>query len=139
MIDTKHTEPLGHETSDANVGAITKFGIGLAVLSVLVLVLMLGILKSFEKQKARATPALSPLVSQRLQPPGPRLQVQPERDIEHLRAMEDSVLTSYGWVMREANVIRIPIDRAIELTAQRGLPARGKNRGSKVEDGGSRP
>jgi hypothetical protein len=65
--------------------------------------------------------------------------VQPEKDIEHLRAVEDSVLASYGWVMREASVIRIPIDHAIELTAQRGLPARSENRGAKIEDGGSQP
>src|SRR5262245_35821991 len=129
MIEPKHTEPIGHETSDANVGAVAKFGIGLAILSILVLVLMLVMLNSFEKQKARAAPALSPLASQRLLPPGPRLQVKPERDIEHLRAREDSVLTSYGWVMREAKVIRIPIDRAIELTAQRGLSARHEDRG----------
>ena len=139
MIETNHNEPLGHEPSDADVGAVSKFGIGLAALSVLVLVLMLVMLNAFEKQKASTTPALSPLVSQRSQPPGPRLQVRPERDIEHLRAVEDSVLGSYGWVMREAKVIRIPIDRAIELTAQRGLPARGENRRSKIEDGVSRP
>lgn len=142
MHETKNTlhetQELGHETSDANVGAITKFGIGLAILCVLVLVLMLIMRNAFEKQHTLATPAPSPLASQRSLPPGPHLQVRPERDIEQLRAVEDSVLMNYGWVMREANIVRIPIDRAIELTAQRGLPARFENRGSRIEDGGSR-
>jgi hypothetical protein len=143
MHETKNplseTQKLGHETSDANVRAITKFGIGLAILCVLVLVLMLVMRNAFEKQHTRAMPTPSPLASQRSLPPGPHLQVQPEKDIEHLRAVEDSVLASYGWVMREANIVRIPIDRAIELTAQRGLPARSETRGSRIENGGSRP
>jgi hypothetical protein len=139
MMATRPTEQLGHETSDANVGAITKFGIGLAVLSVLVLALMLVMLNFLEKQKERAAPALSPLASQRVLPSGPRLQVKPEKDLEHLRAAEDSVLATYGWVMRDANIVRIPIDRALALTAQRGLPTRSENRGSRIEDGGLRP
>ena len=35
--------------------------------------------------------------------------------IEALRAHEDSVLTSYGWVNRQNGTVRIPIDRAMEL------------------------
>ncbi len=31
---------------------------------------------------------------------------------------------SYGWVDQPAGVVRIPIDRAMELLAQRGLPTR---------------
>ena len=31
---------------------------------------------------------------------------------------------SYGWVDQQAGVVRIPIDRAMELLAQRGLPTR---------------
>jgi hypothetical protein len=33
-------------------------------------------------------------------------------------------LSSYGWVDREAGIVRIPIDRAMDLLAERGLPAR---------------
>lgn len=44
---------------------------------------------------------------------------------KQLRATEDAILTTYGWVDREKGVVRIPIDRAIDLLAQRGLPTRG--------------
>jgi hypothetical protein len=33
-------------------------------------------------------------------------------------------LSEYGWVDRDAGIVRIPIDRAIDLLAERGLPAR---------------
>ena len=45
-------------------------------------------------------------------------------DLADLREKEDETLNSYGWVDRNAGVVRIPIDEAIKLTLQRGLPAR---------------
>lgn len=33
-------------------------------------------------------------------------------------------LRTYGWLDKDKGIIRIPIDQAIELTAQRGLPSR---------------
>ena len=46
---------------------------------------------------------------------------------ERLRSFRDSertTLSSYGWINRDRGTLRIPIDRAMELTVQRGLPAR---------------
>jgi hypothetical protein len=34
------------------------------------------------------------------------------------------VLDNYGWVDKNAGIVRIPIDEAIRLTLQRGLPTR---------------
>ncbi len=39
--------------------------------------------------------------------------------------MKTKKLNSYGWVDRKHGVIRIPIERAMDLVAQRGLPTRG--------------
>jgi hypothetical protein len=39
-------------------------------------------------------------------------------------AREDAQLYSYGWVDKNAGIAHIPIQRAIELTAQKGLPSR---------------
>jgi hypothetical protein len=33
-------------------------------------------------------------------------------------------LQSYGWIDQQKGVVRIPIERAMELTAERGLPVR---------------
>jgi hypothetical protein len=55
-------------------------------------------------------------------PPEPRLQVSPTADLLALRRSEDARLSSYGWGDRTAGIVRIPIARAIELSAERGLP-----------------
>jgi hypothetical protein len=44
--------------------------------------------------------------------------------MRRLRAADEAILNSYGWVDEEAGVVRIPIDRAMELTLERGLPTR---------------
>ncbi len=59
----------------------------------------------------------------RIEPPAPRLQVDPALDIYEFRAAQERLLTTYGWVDEQAGVVRIPIARAIDLLAERGLPA----------------
>ena len=54
--------------------------------------------------------------------PSPRLQVDPADDLAALRRAEDERLSSYGWIDRDRTTLHIPIDRAMALTAQRGLP-----------------
>ena len=57
-------------------------------------------------------------------PPEPRLQANPKQDLRDLRESEDALLKSYGWVDKNNGVVRIPIDEAMKLVLQRGLPAR---------------
>lgn len=57
-------------------------------------------------------------------PPEPRLQDLPAHDLQEFRKREAEALASYGWVEPNAGVVRIPIERAMELTLERGLPAR---------------
>ena len=63
-------------------------------------------------------------VGRQVVPPGPRLQTQTFKDIYLLRQGENERLESYGWMDKGAGVTRIPIERAMELTLERGLPAR---------------
>jgi hypothetical protein len=41
-----------------------------------------------------------------------------------MRAAEDAALDSYGWVDKDAGIVRIPVDRAMEILAKKGLPSR---------------
>lgn len=52
------------------------------------------------------------------------LQVNTKLDMDIYRAQAQERLNNYGWVSREANVVHIPIDRAMALVAERGLPTR---------------
>jgi len=55
--------------------------------------------------------------------PTPRLQTDDgNQDIADLHAREDILLGNYSWVDRSKGKVRIPIERAMELLAQRGLP-----------------
>ena len=44
-----------------------------------------------------------------------------------MRAAEDQILNGYRWVDQAKGQVRIPIDRAIDMLAQRGLPARAQS------------
>jgi hypothetical protein len=55
--------------------------------------------------------------------PTPRLQTDDgNQEIADLHAKEDLLLNNYSWADQSQGKVRIPIDKAIELLAQRGLP-----------------
>src|SRR6266536_424126 len=55
--------------------------------------------------------------------PTPRLQTDDgNQDISDLHAREDLLLENYSWVDQSQGKVRIPIERAMELIAQKGLP-----------------
>jgi hypothetical protein len=115
-----------HEESDVNIYAIFGFGAGLLVVAGIVSVLIFVLFRYFEGREAARVPPAYPLAISRESrvPPEPRLQTDPRQDLSNLLAKEDEVLTSYGWLDRNAGVVRIPIDEAMKLTLERGLPAR---------------
>ena len=56
--------------------------------------------------------------------PEPRLQVDYYGDLSKMRQQWSEEVNGYSWVDKNAGVTRIPIERAMQLTLQRGLPAR---------------
>jgi hypothetical protein len=122
-----HHADVAHETSDVNFRAILMFGAGLLVLGVVVYFVVWLLFGNLARREdaASASPAYPLAVGQgdRL-PPEPRLQEHPRQDLKDLRAAEDALLKSYGWVDKNQGVVRIPIDEAMKLTLQRGLASR---------------
>jgi hypothetical protein len=114
----------GHEASDVSIRPIVGFGIGLAIATALVGLAMLGLFRFFEARQGKRTEPVPPMVAANLRrtPSGPRLEPDPLAPRRAIQAREDAVLTSYGWVDPKAGVARIPIDRAMELLVERGLP-----------------
>ena len=53
-------------------------------------------------------------------PPAPRLQTLPAQDLAAVRAEEERTLSTYGWVDEGAGTVRIPIEEAMRLLAERG-------------------
>jgi hypothetical protein len=114
-----------HEKSDASTRPVFRFVAGLAVFVAAAMVAMVMLYSYYTEREAALDTSLSPLA---LEAPaktsGPQLQANPRIDIDSLRRAEDAQLTGYGWVDQPQGLVRIPIDRAIELMAERGLPAR---------------
>jgi hypothetical protein len=115
-----------HETTDVNIRGILAFGVGLFIAAVLIHFLVWLLFGYFAGREAQQkTPEFPLAASQETRlPPEPRLQINPREDLRDLRAQEDAVLSSYGWVNRDGGVVRIPIADAMKLTVERGLPAR---------------
>jgi hypothetical protein len=117
-----------HEESDVNILAIFGFGGGLMAVAVVVMLVVYVLFGFFDGRERQRAPAEYPLAAQANQtPPEPRLQTNPREDLREMRAREDETLTTYGWVDKNAGVVRIPIDAAMKLTLERGLPARPAN------------
>ncbi len=114
----------GHETRDANIRNLIIFGIGLALLVIAGLFISRAVFRYFVARQGLGPPA-SPFENVRMLPPGPRLQVTAPQDLKQYRAAQEEILNSSGWVDQKAGIVRIPIDRAMEILLQKGLPVRG--------------
>jgi hypothetical protein len=118
----------GYERSDMNPTLILAAAAGfLAVLAVVLIAITVfeavatGVPASISRpsdllQGLQAAPAPTP--------PAPRLEAESGQSLEPYRAAEERKLSTYAWVDRQNGVVRIPIDRAVDLLAQRGLPSR---------------
>lgn len=117
---------LGHEERDVSARPIALAVLGLVALGIAVCVAMQLLFNLLASYQSRQSAAPSPLagVYGLKEPPAPRLQTAPRKDLEELRARDAALLEHYAWVDRDAGVVRIPIERAIEVLAARGLPAR---------------
>jgi hypothetical protein len=132
-----NAEDLGFERRDLTPKAVFAFLISLAIIGVLIHFALKGMFGYFEAYERQHQPAENPLVKTgtELPPatsnahvdttfPEPRLERNERLEINSFRLQEEQTLHSYGWVDQPAGVVRIPIDRAMQLIAERGLPTR---------------
>ncbi len=136
---------LGFERTDANVVGIVVFLTSLTIFVAVVGLLCYGIgevinahLNKEDGPNSKWTktvdirqlgnmpsnPEMQNKVAQLMQSfPTPRVQIDNgDQDIADLHAREDLLLDNYTWIDQSKGTVRIPIERAMELIAQRGLP-----------------
>ena len=123
-----------YEKEDASSRAVIKVGIVLAAATIFSAVFTLAVFRllAYREDKAQAA-ATSPLWVRTTLPPEPRLQAtikqqtgpltSPTLDLVTLRNEELALLGSYGWSDKPAGKVRIPIDEAMRLYAERGAAA----------------
>jgi hypothetical protein len=69
-----------------------------------------------------ANPATTGMMTGAFTDDGIHTAAQREKNLSDLRKKHDEQAKSYGWIDQKAGVVRLPIDRAIELTAQQYGP-----------------
>jgi hypothetical protein len=131
-----HNEEVEYERQDLAPRSIFTFFVGLAVVCFLVVFILRGMFSYLDTYEYHHQPPQDPLVQQptadtrSVTPsdiatfPQPRLESNERLEINDFRVQEERTLNSYGWVNQQAGVVRIPIDRAMQLLTQRGLPTR---------------
>jgi hypothetical protein len=149
---SQNTKLNGHgdyERRDIRAADVWYFLAALIVSGLIANFVVMGVYHELEKRSQQRQPTLSPLVTnvpedtRHLAPayttdaastdyekylkanfPAPQLETDERTQLNTIITMQEDVLNSYGYVDQKAGTVRIPIERAMDLIAQRGLPAR---------------
>ncbi|MBX7258201.1 MAG: hypothetical protein K1Y02_17700 [Candidatus Hydrogenedentes bacterium] len=113
----------GYETRDVKGKQVFWSLAVLSVITVICIFIAVWIFNFFDKDLPSSA-AVVPSVAgkERILPPEPRLQAMPPLDLKKYNADQLAAVTTYGWVDKNAQRLHVPIELAIDLTAQRGLP-----------------
>lgn len=146
--DTEHVKVPGHgdyERRDIRAAGVLYFLLALLIAGGIVHFVVQGIYHYLDNRfETRQTP-VSPLVKNPSQDtrripeqykdneyakylqdqfPAPQLEINERTELNDVRLREENILSTYGWVDQNAGTVHIPIDRAMDLLIQRGLPVR---------------
>jgi hypothetical protein len=127
----------GYERSDISSADVLYFLLGLLVAGVLSYFVVVGMYSYLDKRSAAEQAPVNPLVTNAPTDtrhiskdypqsafPSPRLEEDERGQLNAIRLKEEQTLNTYDWIDQNAGTVRIPIDRAMDLIAQRGLPVR---------------
>ncbi len=137
----------GYERSDIGVAGVLYFLLGLAVAGFLAYLVVDGLYHYLDKRSEAEQAPTNPLVTNapadtRRIPkeyngdyekflkqnfPAPQLEIDERNQLDNIRKEEERTLASYDYIDKNAGTVRIPIDRAMDLIAQRGLPVRAQS------------
>ncbi len=118
-----HNEEIQYEHTDASMRGIFITGVSLLV-GIWIISALLYFYFAFLAHR-RSAESLPPLRAtlQDVAPSQPRLQGSPTLDLQALFRAQHAEQTSYRWLSHEKGIVAIPIDRAMQILAQRGIPA----------------
>jgi hypothetical protein len=134
-----------YERTDARPTPVFRVGLLLLVALGVGVAAVAGFLHVLERRAIANDPPPHPLAAPREIPPEPRLQTsagvdavadapRPEEPFTNQGAAEHEKrqaeeLSTYGWVDRATGAVRIPVERALELVLEEGLPSAGQGAG----------
>ena len=129
----------GHERQDLKTSSILYFFLGLGLFLLLGILALRGVFTVAERREKASQAAVNPLIANRPEDtrhiergypqsvfPSPKLEEDERGQLDNVLRNEDTTLYTYGWVDEKAGTVHIPIERAMDLLVQRGLPVRGQ-------------
>ncbi len=116
-----HSNP-GYETTDARVTPLAQIGLFITALVIAAFIGMIVLFRVFAYYQPIFDDPVPPLVENRVDSAAPRLQVDPPKQKFELAQSEAATLNSYGWIDEQVQVVRIPIERAIDLVSEGQMP-----------------
>ena len=129
--DESQSASKAYETRDIKLRPLAGFLAGLIAVGIVAYVVIFGLIRLFSSQAVKQDAELAPASLAQPSAPGdehlppePRIQANAAGDMKMLRDRDDALLTTYGWVDRPAGVVRVPIDVAMKLVLEEGLPVR---------------
>ena len=114
----------GYEKTDASPRGLVRFALIMAVILAATSLSLIFLFKHFERADSPGSFVSAPFAGAQPLPPPPRIQPQPGVDIQNYDQSQQNLLNTYGWVDKQNGVVRLPIDRAMQLLLERGLPLR---------------
>jgi len=133
----------GYERQDVGVAPVVYFLLALVVAGGLVHFVVSGLYSYMERRSNSQQTPVSPLVTNapadtrhlsadyrdylKQNFPAPQLEIDERNQLDRIRIDEAQTLSTYDWIDQKAGTVRIPIDRAMDLLAQRGLPVRAQS------------
>jgi hypothetical protein len=113
-----------YESSDINARGVILAAAGVLAFALLASLFLYPVFEHFVHASAKESPPPLPEFTHGVAfPPEPRLQTKPRRELQEVRAKAEFELNHYKVVDRQKGIIAIPIDRAMDLLAERGIPA----------------
>jgi hypothetical protein len=151
--EIKHENAAGHEGyehQDLQPSSVLYFYLGLIVVTLLCIFGLRGLYAYLDHRAKISEPPVNPLITnvptdtRHIVPgypqsvfPNPKLEEDERSQLNGIITNEDKELYSYGWVDEKAGTVHIPIERAMELIVQRGLPVR--RQGAAGDDAAAAP
>lgn len=130
MSDEAKNPTAGHEAHDVPA-RIPVYSIAfMAVFVPLILLILWGLVATVWEELPDPP---NPFAGEPIEAPSaPSLQIAPEKDLAELNRDMNKRLTGVGWIDREAGRVHLPIDRAMRLLLERGLPEQGERASDRI-------
>jgi hypothetical protein len=143
--EIKHETPShgDYEHQDLAPSGVVYFLLTLGVVTILCLFGLKGLYAFLDHREKVNQPAVNPLITNipsdtrhvatgypQATFPNPKLEEDERGQLNDIRMNEGKTLYTYGWVDEKAGTVHIPIERAMDLLVQRGLPVRAQAAGA---------